>query len=85
MTFFLWILSVLGAVAGGVQLLLVEAQPGAPQQAAAAAIAVGLAVIPYCLARAVSELLKPQAEALNKLIEHQQTQIKLLAALANKE
>ena len=43
----------------------VASAQGAPQEAAAAAIAVDLAVIPYCLARAVSEMGK-LSEALSK-------------------
>jgi hypothetical protein len=51
-----WVLALLGSIAGGFTLLSVFAQSGAPQQAAAAALAVGLAVIPYCFARAIDEL-----------------------------
>jgi len=53
----LWILTLLGALGGGLTLLGVTfSANGAPQQAAGAAMAAALAVIPYCLARAFSEL-----------------------------
>jgi hypothetical protein len=51
-----WMLTLLGCVVGGFFLFSSFVEKGAPQQAAAAAIAVGFAVIPYCFARAVSEL-----------------------------
>ena len=52
----LWMCTIIGAVLGAIVLVLsfVSAN-GAPQEAAGAAIAVALAVIPYCLARAVQE------------------------------
>jgi hypothetical protein len=49
----LWSLAILGAVAGAIGLISTFAANGAPQQAAGAAIAVALAVLPCCLARAV--------------------------------
>jgi hypothetical protein len=48
-----WWLAIIGAVAGAIGLVSTFAANGAPQQAAGAAIAVALAVLPYCLARAV--------------------------------
>lgn len=54
---FLWALAVCGSILGGiVSVAGVLAAKGAPQEAAAAAIGVACAVIPYCLARAVSEI-----------------------------
>lgn len=54
---FLWILTILGALLGGVVLVLgVAVAQGAPGEAAAAAMAVALAVITYCLARAAQEM-----------------------------
>lgn len=53
---FLFTLAAIGALLGGVVLVLsVVLSSGAPQQAAGAAIAVALAVIPYVLARANAE------------------------------
>lgn len=53
----LWILTIVGSVLGaGIVLLGMSTAKGAPQEAAAAAIGIGFAVIPYCLARAVSEM-----------------------------
>lgn len=54
---FLWFITVLGAILGAITLVLgVMSAGGAPGEAAAAAIAVALAVIPYCLARACQEM-----------------------------
>lgn len=51
-----WSLSALSAFLGGVVMLVGVAQAtGAPQEAAAAAIGLGLAVIPYCFNRALDE------------------------------
>ena len=56
-----WAFALLGALAGGAILVLgVMEANGAPQQAAAAAIGGAVAIIPYVLARAVSEL-SPQS------------------------
>lgn len=48
-----WWLAIIGAVAGAIGLVSTFASNGAPRQAAGAAIAVALAVLPCCLARAV--------------------------------
>ena len=54
---FLWILVIIGSILGGLAFFIgLSAANSAPQEAAAAAIAVAFAVIPYCLARAVSEM-----------------------------
>jgi hypothetical protein len=54
---FLWILTAIGSVLGSlVALIGVAAANGAPQEAAAAAMGIAFAVIPYCLARAASEM-----------------------------
>lgn len=54
---FLWVCTALGSLLGGLgllaSLLLVN---GAPTQAAGAALSIGMAVIPYCLARAAEGL-----------------------------
>lgn len=52
----LWVITIIGCFLGGAALLLAILSDSAPKQGAAAAIAVAFAVIPYCLARAVSEL-----------------------------
>ncbi|MBK7096740.1 MAG: hypothetical protein IPH57_17375 [Saprospiraceae bacterium] len=52
-----WIFTIIGAILGIVILFAtLFDSTGAPQQAAGAAIAVAFAVIPYCIARAISEL-----------------------------
>ena len=56
---FFWVLVILGSIIGGLFLLYSFSLDGAPQQAAAAAVGVGFAVIPYCLARAITILRKP--------------------------
>ena len=54
---FLWILVVIGSIIGALAAFIgVLFAKGAPQEAAAAAIGIALSVIPYCLARAVSEM-----------------------------
>ena len=53
---FVWVLALIGSILGGFTLLGVFLQTGAPQQGALAAIAVGLAVIPYCFARAIEKM-----------------------------
>ena len=53
----MWVLPILGAVAGaGMLALTLTSASGAPQEAAGAAIACAAAVIPYVLARAVDAL-----------------------------
>lgn len=81
----LHILTVLGAVIGGFQLLNVEAvAASAPQQAAGAALAVAWTVIPYCFARAIIAMCSsPEQAELKKLNETLATHTRLLATLAN--
>lgn len=57
MAFLLWVLSFVGAVLGGFVLFVTFTQSkGAPQEAAGAAIACALAVLPYVAARSITEL-----------------------------
>lgn len=72
------IFSLIGSIVGGLFVLGAFIESGAPQQAAIAAIGIGIAVVPYCFSRAVDELSK------NSATEQRQTQIRLLAALTNK-
>src|SRR5687768_10652684 len=52
-----WILSAVGSLVGGIILILgLSTSQGAPQEAAVAAIAVAVAVLPYVLARSAAEL-----------------------------
>jgi hypothetical protein len=56
---FLWVMTAIGSVLGGfVMLIGVGGATGAAQEASAAAIGLSMAVIPYCLARAASEMSK---------------------------
>jgi hypothetical protein len=60
---FLWVITMLGSALGGlIGLAGVITANGAPQQAAAAAIGVGCAVIPYCFARAAQEFINEGEE-----------------------
>ena len=62
---FLWSFTVFGSYVGMfIAFVGVIGANGAPQQAAAAAVGVACAVIPYCLARAKSEIeaMKPKIE-----------------------
>lgn len=58
---FFFVTAAFGAVIGCVFLMSAFNQPGAPQQAAAAAIAIAFAVIPYVFARAVEKITGPHA------------------------
>lgn len=52
-----WALTILGSIIGGVNFFTgVAAANGAPQEAAAAAMSLAWVVLPYCCARAVSEI-----------------------------
>ncbi|MDM7987255.1 MAG: hypothetical protein QUS13_07980 [Smithella sp.] len=52
----LWVITILGALMGFAQLMMLESATGAPQQAAGAAMAVASAVVPYVFARAVEKI-----------------------------
>jgi len=53
---FLWLVSIFCTlIAGFVAIVAITTANGAPQEAAGAAIALNIAIIPYCLARAFSE------------------------------
>ncbi len=54
---FLYLLSGIGAIAGGVILAMTFlAAKSAPQEAAGAALAIGVAVLPYVLARSFEKI-----------------------------
>jgi hypothetical protein len=54
---FFWVIAIVGAVFGGLQLFSsMMSATGAPQQAAGAAMGAAMAIIPYVIARAVDEL-----------------------------
>jgi multisubunit Na+/H+ antiporter MnhE subunit len=56
---FTWVLSILGSILGAIILFFtLTTSKGAPQEAAGAAIALAFAILPYCLARAVTEMKK---------------------------
>ena len=53
----LWIITIIGCVLGALTAFAgIAGANGAPQEAAAAAMGLAFAVIPYCLARAASEI-----------------------------
>ena len=79
---FLFGLAIAGALLGGLVLVggLVLSN-GAPQEAAVAGVALACAVLPYCLARAAHAISSINSET--ERWEQQQTQTRLLAAIAN--
>lgn len=58
-----WILVALASViAAGILGLTFLGANGAPQQAAGAAVALGVVIIPYCFARALTEIVRSNKE-----------------------
>lgn len=64
---FWWYVTVFGSAFGMLVTLIAIGAGSAPQQAAAAAIAVALAVIPYCMARSLSELKVLEQQKIKKI------------------
>ena len=64
-----WVLTILGVVIGGLVFLAAIFETSAPQQAAAGTIALGFVVIPYVLARSVSEI--ALADSASESVHHQ--------------
>lgn len=57
---FMWVVTILSSVMGALFAYAgIKGANGAPQEAAAAAIGLACAVIPYCIARALGELRSP--------------------------
>ena len=84
----LWLLTSFAAVgAGMVGINGVLSATSAPQQAAAAAISVAIAIIPYCFTRACEKLANEEVDRLamqlKKLNETLEVHTKLLAEIAN--
>jgi len=52
----MWVLTILGGIAGIFTFSSIYVQESAPQQAAVAGIAMALVVLPYCIARALTEI-----------------------------
>jgi hypothetical protein len=81
---FCWALALLGAAFGAVMLLMgFMTAASAPQEAAAAALAAALAIVPYCFARAIEGLRGTPVEELQAIRERLESHSKLLAHLAN--
>ena len=58
----LWVLTILGSILGAAIVPIgISASKGAPQEAVFIALGIAFAVIPYCLARAYSELRTKEA------------------------
>jgi len=55
---FFWALAALGTILGGLDFITTIGAPGAPQQAAAAAMALCWAIFPYIFARAADEMVR---------------------------
>ena len=63
MVAFFMVLTIIGCLLGGVELLgVMVSAKSAPQQAAGSAQAVAFAVLPYCLARAIQEIKRDSKE-----------------------
>lgn len=59
---FLYIVTIFAALYGGAELVIgLSLAESAPQQAAIAAMSIAYAVIPYCVARAASEIKQDKA------------------------
>ncbi len=57
---FFWVIALLAAIiAIPVFVIGMSLSDGAPQEAAVSAVALVIAIVPYCLARAMSEILGP--------------------------
>jgi hypothetical protein len=83
---FLHIFTIIGALAGLRELLQVLSSStiGPQQQAAGAAIAVALVVLPYCFVRALVEMDGgPQSVELKRLNDSLSTHTRLLAEMAD--
>lgn len=66
---FLYVVTILGGIIGGFILFGSFFMDSAPQQGAAAAMAVAFVVIPYCMARALEKARQePLSETLGKLL-----------------
>jgi hypothetical protein len=79
---FLHVLTIVAAVGAGLFLMGAFAQNGAPQQAAVAAIAVGIAVIPYIMMRGFDSSRTEEIEQIKKLNETLEKQGRIIASLA---
>lgn len=53
---FFFVLTILGGLIGGLLAIFAFFLPGAPQQAATAAMGIAFAAIPYCIGRAFQEM-----------------------------
>lgn len=69
MKFLLYLLTFFGGIIGGLTLVSALFMDSAPQQGAAAAMAVAFVVIPYCMARSLEKARQePLSETLGKLL-----------------
>jgi hypothetical protein len=80
---FLWVVAAIGALAGSLFVIGAFFEDSAPKQAASAAVGLGLAVIPYCLARSCDEYNNETVRELKALNETMATHTRLLAEVAN--
>lgn len=66
---FCWVITIISCIIAGMVLLATfTSSNGAPQEAAGAAMAAAIAVIPYVFSRAVTELSESKAEEQNAAI-----------------
>jgi hypothetical protein len=65
---FAWVVTIVSSCFGALFATVgVLAANGAPQEAASAAIGIAFAVIPYCVSRAISEIVKINRETATKV------------------
>jgi len=77
---FFWSLVIIGSIIGGIIFLFgIAAAKSAPQEAAAAASGIAFAVIPYCLARAISQI---QGKDPVKIIEEMNEKLERIAVFS---
>lgn len=72
------IITIIGSLIGALLLFTSFAMDSAPQQGATAAIAVGLAVIPYCITRTIQMLTDNSEDALHRI--HHESHVSRQAA-----
>jgi hypothetical protein len=79
-----WVLPIPGALAGAAIVIIALNEDSSPKQAAAASLAAAVTIIPYCIARAVTELSDASRQELAALNAKMAVHTRLLAELANR-
>jgi hypothetical protein len=58
-----WVITILGGIVASLFFAIAVASDSAPKEAAGAALALGWVVIPYCIARACTEIVAINAQS----------------------